>query len=646
MKKVLLFFAVILPAAMQAQNVFTYGNYSVGKEEFLRAFNKNNNGSGASRQDALKEYLELYSNFKLKVQAAKDMQLDTMPNQKADYRNFRRQIEDNYMNDEAMLGQMVKEAFDRTQSDLRISHITIPVKEGEDTSAAFAAINQAYKELKNGKAFAEVAKQYSKEADVANTGGDLGYITAFSLPYEFESLIYNTAVDSYSAPYHSKGGYHLFKVTDKRKALGRIKVAQVFFVFSPDMNPADKKALKEKADSVYEILKKKDLTWGEAVANYSQDRNTMYLNGELAEFGIGEYDPVFESTAYALTKADDISKPFATNYGYHILRLVEKIPVESDWQKVFSAGALKQKVTVDPRAQIAKNKFTATVLKSLSIKNMPYDEKSLWQFTDSFVLNNAFSPVGKLTEKTILFSFPKQDIRSVDFAMYARTLRNSGTPSAAMPYADIMKSYREITALEYYRNHLEEYNKDFKYQLQEFREGNLLFEIMEKNVWNKAVVDSAGQAAYYAEHKNLYKWQSSIGALIITGTDKESANSFRDYLTKNGLTSWRKKAEEYNGKIIVDSGRFEKSQVPVPERTAFSKGLVTSPVVNAQDGSSTFAFVTEVYADNEQRSLDESRGMVINDYQTVLEEKWLKELKKKYPVKTDEKVWNELLNQK
>lgn len=646
MKKSLLLIALAISTASHAQNVFTFGKNSVSKEEFLRAFSKNNNPT-QDRKTALQEYLTLYTNFKLKVQAAKDLKLDTTPTQVADYRNFRRQIEENYMNDEALMNQMLKEAFNRSQKDLRLSHIFVPVdkKNPADSVAALSMINQAYAALKSGKSFEEVALQYSKDESAAYNRGDLGYITVFSLPYQMETVAYNTAKGNFSAPFRSKNGYHIFKVTDERSARGKIRVAQVFFVFSPEVNEDERKRIASRADSVYQLLQK-GAKWDEIVSNYSQDRNTVYMGGTVKDFGVGEYEPVFENTAFALEKENDISKPFATSYGYHILRLIEKYPVETDWQRAAGTGILKQLVSNDARSSMAKEKFNDEVIKTVGIKTQPYDEKSLFDFVDTVMASNEFKNVGKINPNTVLFILPKLNVKAGDFARYVRAIKNSGQKDAEKSYKELLPEYTRTATLEYYRNHLEEYNKDFKYQLQEFREGNLLFEIMEKNVWNKAVTDSTGQLSYYDQHKANYKWQSSIAAIIVTANDKETAMSFRDSLMKNGIANWRNAVDAYNGKLMADSGRFERNQIQVRERIALEKGVVTLPVVNEQDGSASFAYITASFPDNEQRSFDDARGMVINDYQLELEEKWITELKKKYPVKVDDKVWAEIISGK
>jgi len=205
----------------------------------------------------------------------------------------------------------------------------------------------------------------------------------------------------------------------------------------------------------------------------------------------------------------------------------------------------------------------------------------------------------------------------------------------------LYNKYVDDAALEYYRKHLEEYNADFKYQMQEFREGNMLFEIMERNVWNKAASDSIGLRNYYNEHKEKYIWAESADVLMFSCADKKAAEEAADAL-KSGK-DWKKIAEDSQGRIQSDSGRYEITQLQVPEGTKLSEGLITGPLINTTDNSASVVKILKIHLANEQRSFDEAKGLVINDYQNYLEDKWIAVLKKKYPVKVNEVVFQSLL---
>ena len=195
--------------------------------------------------------------------------------------------------------------------------------------------------------------------------------------------------------------------------------------------------------------------------------------------------------------------------------------------------------------------------------------------------------------------------------------------------------------MEYYKKHLEDYNPDFRYQMEEFKDGNVLFEIMERNVWGKAANDLQGLQKYYTENKTKYLWAASADIIVFNCANKTIAEEAKAAL-KNGK-DWKKIAEDANNNIQIDSGRFELSQIPVIVDSKTAEGYVSQIVVNPADGNTSFIKLIHHYAANLQRSFDEARGLVINDYQNILEEKWINDLKNKFPVKINEAVFESLL---
>ena len=207
--------------------------------------------------------------------------------------------------------------------------------------------------------------------------------------------------------------------------------------------------------------------------------------------------------------------------------------------------------------------------------------------------------------------------------------------------SELLDKYIHTTTIEYYRKHLEEYNEEFKYQLQEFKEGNMLFEIMERNVWTKASNDSAGLKKYYESNKPKYQWAESATVYLFNCSNSKAADEAAQAL-KNGK-SWKKIAEESDATIQSDSGRYELSQLQLPAGTKVNEGLISTPVVNSGDNTASFVQILKLYPANLQRNFEEARGLVINDYQNFLEEKWVAVLKKKYPVKVNNTVFESIL---
>ena len=628
MKKLALsFFSFCIVLFSYAQPVFTYGGKPVAKEEFLRAFNKNPNPV-ANRKQALKEYLDLYINFKLKVQAAYDEKLQDDPTQQVELENFKNQVAENILNDEARIDDLVKEAFNRSQKDIRLQQVFIEIIPGGDTAVAFQKIQSAYKALKDGKDFGLVTKEFNN-----GPSADLGYITVFTLPYQFENVAYSLKPGTISAPFKSNIGYHIFKNINERKAVGTVKLSQILIAIPPSPSLEQSQNAQKLADSVYNLVKE-GTSFETMVRTFSNDVNASSGDGDLPEVSVGQYNAAFEEAAFALKQTNQISKPILTEYGYHILKLKEKKPVVDDFNNAMSLGQLKEKVTKDVRMANAKKAMAAKQLTLIKYKQAVYNSNDLWRYTDSALQNSKPAAVAQVNDKTILFSFAKQKFTVEDWIKFARATRASTSAMSALPYNDLMKGYVTITAGEYYRQHLSEYNFTYTQQVQEFKEANMLFGIMDSKVWSMANTDTAGLHEYYKKYQSKYQWGPSADALIIVSSNQQVAEEVKQKINPD-FSNWHSVVESYNGTLTADSGRYELSQLPVVERTNFTPGVVTAPVKNEADGTFTFNYIIKVYKENEQRNFDDARGMVISDYQQVLEDKWLAQLKKKYPVKVN-----------
>lgn len=639
----LLFVFAVFTSAVFSQTLFSYGNSSVDKEEFIRAYNKNKNPVN-DKEKSLREYLDLYIKFKLKVAAALELQLDTLPQLKYDAQSFRSQIEESYLNNEKAVNDLLTEAFSRSQKDLHVLHFFVPVEpksSPDDTLKAYKSITAYHTSLAAGKT------DYSKLSEfqpVKINHSDLGFITVFTLPYEYENIIYNLKVGQVSKPYRSKNGWHIFKVIDERKAVGKWKVAQILLSLPPEVQPGDNKVYEKRADSIYQLLQK-GADFGILARQFSDDKITYANGGELPEFGSGKFEPGFEAEVLKLTRDGEISKPFLTQYGYHIVKRLSQTPVSTDKTDLAFQFELKQKIQQDARINSARELFEKEILKQINFKKTgAVSDAELYRYADS-VIAKPDSETGNLViypiSNKIIYTFAKTKITGKDWLDFIRNYKGSGELYRGETNAALQEKFISATTMDYYKKHLEDYNADFRYQMQEFKDGNVLFEIMERNIWGKAANNTEGLQKHYNENKSKYIWAASANIILFNCRNKIIADEARAALI-NGK-DWKKIVEEANNDIQADSGRFELSQIPVSIDSKSAAGYITKTTVNPGDGTAGFAKLVNQYNAGLQRSFDEARGLVINDYQNIMEEKWITELKKKYPVKVNEAVFQSLL---
>lgn len=644
MKKIFFITLLFCGVAASAQTLFTYGNYKVDAIDFLRAFNKNNLQPTGNKAKAISDYLQLFIKSKLKVREAYDKRYDTLPQIVMEVSNLRTQIAENFMTDPALVSKMGKEAFERSQKDIRVSHIFISLRNAAgfiDSATAQQELNTVLQRLAKGEDFGKVAQELSDDTTARKNKGDLGFITVFTLPYEFENAIYTTPSGKYSKAVASKIGYHIFKNAGERKAAGKIKAQQILLAFPPNADEAAKKQIGKLADSLYKRLLAGD-NFNHLASAFSNDYVTAATGGLMPDISVGQYDPAFETVLWSLPKDGVISKPFTTAYGWHIVKRISKKHVVTDPNDKANLQDLEQKIKTDARWKSSNNFIYNQLKAKLPVKRHSYDDAAVWAMSDSVLDYKPMLPAGRsIIATTPLFSIGDSVYDANDWVNYANTYRFKQDGSGAKPWPQVREEFEQFMMVNYYRDHLEEFNEDFKNQMNEFKDGNIFFEIMQQEVWNKAQSDTAALLALYEKNKKNYLWKQSADAVVFFCADETTAKMAYDQLKKNS-GDWKKVADSYTEKIVADSSRYEWDQLPNMNKMAPKAGLITTPVVNKTDNTASFAYILHVNTQPVQRSFSEAKGLVLNDYQAVLEQKWDEALRKKYPVVIDQKVLAEI----
>jgi peptidyl-prolyl cis-trans isomerase SurA len=641
MKKLFLLFLLALSTGLiSAQTLITYGNNTISKQEFLRAYNKNK-PTVTDKEKALREYVALYTNFKLKVKAAEELRLDTLQQIKYDIENFRNQILENYLSNEKGIKALQEQAFNRSQKDIHVLHFFVPItatEKLEDSLKAFNAINDVYKALRKGNTdYTSIVTNASP-----TKWADIGFITVFTVPYEYENIIYNTRVGEVAKPYRANNGWHIFKVVEERPSVGKWKIAQILFSFPPDANAEAKEAIKQKADSVYHLLQH-GLSFGDAAKAYSNDKLTYLTNGEMPEFGTGKYAYSFEEEIFKLKKVDEISAPFESAFGYHIVKLLGFTPTPKTMSDEAYQLELKQKIMQDTRMDAEKEKFAKEIVGITNFKPAKnISENDLFRYADTLMKNPTIERTeGLPISNKVIATFTNGTVKGSDWLKFVRDYKANYENFKGESNKQLWDKFSTVSSVDYYKKNLESYSKDFKYQMEEFKEGNMLFEIMERNVWNKAIADTAGLLKYYEANKSKYKWTTSADVLIFNCNNSTTAAAALAKL-KSGIY-WKMIASESNAELQADSGRYELSQITGNNNTTTPPVNSYSKISTNSDSSSVFVKYIHIYPNGEQRNFDDAKGLVINDYQNVLEQEWLKQLRIKYPVKVNEAVLKKLL---
>ena len=244
-------------------------------------------------------------------------------------------------------------------------------------------------------------------------------------------------------------------------------------------------------------------------------------------------------------------------------------------------------------------------------------------------------------EKETIFTLGNTAVKGSEWLAFAKEYKLNKNLYKGESNSELLEKFINKTVLAYYRQHLEEYNTDFKFQLQEFKEGNLLFEVMGKKVWQKSANDIAALKQFYEANKDQFAWGESAEVILINA----KSYAYADYAFENmqkGM-DWKLIANQSEGMIQGDSARYELSQLPIKQGAVLKEGEIMEIVKNTADNGASFIKVIKVYPAKMPRTFEEARSLVINKYQEQLEESWLKELVAKYPVKVNNAVFQSLL---
>lgn len=629
---------------VSAQTLFTYGPYKADAKDFLRAFNKNNTQVTGNKAQAMRDYLDLYIKSKLKVREAYERRYDTLLTIRTEVENLRAQIAEGFMTDPEIINRLQKEAFQRSLKHIRVAHIFIAFRNSagvSDTLAAMKKKDQLLARLQKGEDFGKLAKELSDDPAAKSNNGEIGFVTVFTLPYDFENAIYATAPGKVSVPVRSKIGYHIFKNLEERKSPGKMKARQILLAFPPDATDKVKQQIATLADSLYKRLQAGD-AFATLATTFSNDYISAASGGLMSELSVGQYDPLFEKNLWALAKDGAISKPFQTSHGWHILKRESVKPPVTDPANKDNLQELQQRIIADSRWKASKEHIYKQVKDKAGVKMLLNNEAGFKAYSDSALDRLPMQPAGQgLTATTPVLSIGNEVYDLAAWINYAMVYRFRPDGSGAKPLDQVKEEWLQHAMFEYYKKHLEEFNDEFRSQMAEFRDGNLFFEVMQQEVWTRAQADTAALLALYEKNKKQYTWQQSADVVIFFCSDPSIAQTIYDKVKANP-SDWKRITDQYSEKVLADSSRYEWNQIPNLNKQVPRAGMMTAPVINQTDNTASFAYIFNAYPQLLQRTFNEAKGIVINDYQAILEKEWEEVLKKKYPVKVDEKVWGEI----
>ncbi|WP_170837108.1 peptidylprolyl isomerase [Aquimarina amphilecti] len=639
-----MFLTVIFCTIMYGQQkdavLLTINNSPVYRSEFKRVYLKNIDLVKDESQKDIDEYLELFINYKLKLEEAKEQGLDKKESYIKELEGYKKQLSSGYLTDMKASDALVKEAYDRLQERVNASHILVQVKPNaspKDTLAAYQRIIEARNKIIKGADFKETAIQYSQDPSAKKNGGDLGWFSAFRMVYPFEQAAFTTPVGDVSEPFKTRFGYHIVKVNEKEKSLGEVTVAHIMVAFNKDRT---ENQAEERINEIRTQLKT-DASFESLAKQYSDDRNTAVNGGKINRFGRGALNSEdFEKVAFALQSTGELSKPVKTKYGWHLIKLLEKHP-----PKTFDElkGELTQRIKKDSRSQLITKSFINSLKEKYGLKR---NEEAISYFQKNVpatIFNEKWEiPTEDKNLTKTVFLIGKESFSYLDFAKFLqqKATRKTSTKDVSLFVENVYDNYESAKLLQYYEEHLESDNQDFANVISEYRDGLLLFDLMESKIWNAAKDDSIGLQKFYTSRKDTYIKDESYKVIKASSSNKELINKVKVQIEKSNAIEDIKKEVNISdtNMVLFTEEELTKNTDKLTDKFSGQKEQI---VVVEEDDYITLIKVVEVLP-SRIKTFEETKGKVINDFQEDLEKKWLSELRKKYSIELNKKTLKQI----
>ena len=629
---VIVFLAFCKVNAQEKQVLFTVNETPVYASEFVRVYKKNLELVKDESQKDIDNYLDLFIKYKLKVTEAKALGLDKKQAYLREFESYKRQLSSNFLSNNEVTEKLIKEAYDRLTQEIDARHILVKI----DKNAPEEQLKQAKDEIikLRNRVLEEGFEAVKKDIHNGRTlfAEELGYFTAFRMVYDFETAAYNTNVGEWSQPFQTQFGYHIVYVNDKRENRGEVTVAHIMLT---NKDGQDSESQEERINDIYKRIKQGEDF--EALAKqFSEDKSSSKKGGRLNTFSAGQLSSeIFEEKAFGLERKGEITEPFKTEFGYHIVKLIDKKGLATFEEM---ENELKAKVKKDSRSVVINNSRINNLKEKYNVKDNPEALRYFTSILNENYYQRSWNTPENFEGKKVLFTINDKEVTYKEFAdfLYNTQRRRQARQPFDKLVASNYKMFLESKLIQYQEENLEFENEEYAHILNEYRDGLLLFDLMESKVWNAAREDSIGLANYYKQHQDKYFFDTRADVIIASSVNKKDIKKVAKMLENNTSIDVIKQKinSEKNISVSFIKDTVTTSHQALPKGFNMQKG--TSKVFKHNDAYSVVKVNTVL--PKTQKAFEEAKGNVISDFQEYKEKKWLEELSNKYKVKLNKDV--------
>ena len=642
----LIIIILLLPVVCQAQDwdykvLMTISGNEVQSGEFIRMYQKS---LEPEKKLDIDSYLQDYIVFKLKVADALREGYDTTRAFRNEFNGYRNQLAQSYLTDSQTKEKLLQKAYQRSLNEINAWHILIALpQQASSPQDTLKAWNKAYdirERIFKGESFEDVARGSSDDQSVLTNGGNLGYFTVFQMIMPFEDAAYNMKEGVVSMPVRTPYGYHIIKVTDKRPAKGRIKVAHIMKASPPGTDDKEAKKAEEEINNIYSQINE-GTPFGELAKKYSDHKESAIKGGELNWFGTGEIISVFSEAAFSIADTGTYTKPVRTIYGWHIIKLLDR---EEPGSYEESISYLESKINQSYLNSISKKSFVEKLKKEyqFSINQVAY--KWFLKNTDTLIIQGLKKYDRSNMPVVNLYSFASQYFTTKEFADYIEKRGSMIVTNDSLVFINNLIETRAADQIINYENSvLEKKYPEFSYLMNEFHDGILLFEISSEKVWNRVSNDSSGLHSYYEDHKNDYLTRRGIEATIYT-----IKSSKGEKLLSSAYKKYSRNPDKDNR--LIEKFNKNNDTLLTIKKGIWYKGddydidniqWITGSQPFKKDGYPSIILIDKVI-EPVPLTFKEVQGEMMSGFQVYIENEWIRQLKNRYDVKIDSLVLDEV----
>ncbi len=618
------FVSFFTTAQEQEDILFTINGEAVFENEFIRVYKKNLDLIEDETQKDIDAYLESFINFKLKILEAKNRNHHKRKAYLNELNNYKNILVKNYSTTTTVSEELIQEAYERLQTEINANHILVRLASNAlpaDTLSAYKRIveirNAALKE-----GFENVSTQvHDGKTIIAES---LGYFSVLRMDHLFEKETYAVKIGEISKPVRTPFGYHIIKVKDRRTNRGNVTIAHI--LLEDRDNTGFSESSQQAIQKIYNHIKQ-GANFETMALQFSDDRSNAEKGGQLPILKSSELNGnKLEEVAFSLAEGE-ISKPFQSKYGWHIIKIIKKEPIGSYEKERIE---LKKSIKRDDRSKHSKISFF-------------HDLKERYQFKDfghiAKIMNTKTVSIKTLHEAIAnknLFKLEYEYFKGKDFISYLEEKQLKNSELSFEEYNDFI----EHTIIKYHEKYLEKENEAYAAIVSEYRDGLLMFDIMKEEIWDKSRDDTLAIQSYFKKNSAHYTWNKKIKAMIFLISDKKKALRLKKILDKNASLSTinKKMKSEFKEEIIPTEQIIEINDSRLPHNYIAKLGVSD---IFSVDGSYILVNTTEII-DESFKTTKEANNQLVSDYQKFLEEKWLMTLRSNNEININEKVFNKI----